>query len=190
MSDHDFLVQQKLKLQTICQRTMAVGIGRGMFTLSTMHPIITQKVPVPPLDVSGRAVGSGASIVMDTSLPSDYLTWPQFSNGVAAALRIGPAGTTKLSTTWIAYHKCGLRPVPRCLPPACPLHAPCLLRSTLGFAAAAVDVHSVVILLVPRRRGSLPLAVVSLAVPLPRRACAVGTPGRRTTNRRTSTPAS
>jgi len=106
MSDHDFLQQQRLKLQTISQRTMAISVGRGMFTLSTMHPVITQKVPVPPLDVTGRAVSSGANITMEAALPPDYFTWPMFSNGVAAALRIGPAGTTKLSTTWIAYHKC------------------------------------------------------------------------------------
>lgn len=35
----------------------------------------------------------------------DFATWPLFHNGVAAGLRIMRAGHSKLSTTWIAYHR-------------------------------------------------------------------------------------
>jgi len=105
MSDHDLAAEQKAFLVFAMQRLLALPVGRGMFTLNTVRPIITQAIRIPELNVQGRA-GNGAVITLeDTELPADSLTWPRFHNGVAAGLRIAPPSDTKLSTTWITYHR-------------------------------------------------------------------------------------
>jgi hypothetical protein len=37
MSDHDLISEQKNKLTNICQRTMALSVGRGMANLNTIQ---------------------------------------------------------------------------------------------------------------------------------------------------------
>lgn len=49
MSDHDFAAEQKAQLLLTAQRTLATSVGRGMFTLNTIRPIITQAIRVPPV---------------------------------------------------------------------------------------------------------------------------------------------
>ena len=105
MSDHDFAAEQKYQLQVFIQRCMAVTVGRGMYTLNTVRPLITQAIKIPGLTLSGKGE-QGATISLDeTEMPADQLIWPRFHNGVAAGLRIVRPGHANLSTTWIAYHR-------------------------------------------------------------------------------------
>lgn len=105
MSEHDFAAEQKYQLQVLSQAAMAVPVGRGMYTLNTIRPLITQAIKVPSLMLNGRS-NTGATISLaEGDMAADQLVWPRFHNGVAAGLRILPPGHTNLSTTWIAYHR-------------------------------------------------------------------------------------
>lgn len=105
VSDHDFVELQKTTLLLQIQRTMAAPVGRGIFSLHSMRPIITQTMEIPELNLGGKGPNKAAIVLEKDVLPQAALAWPQFHNGVAAGLRIAKAGQAKLSTTWIAYHR-------------------------------------------------------------------------------------
>jgi hypothetical protein len=42
LSDHDLLAEQRLRLIALSRRALALAVGRGMLTLFTTRPIITQ----------------------------------------------------------------------------------------------------------------------------------------------------
>ena len=104
-NDHEYLEQQQKRLQLQAQRTMAVPVGRGMFTLFTARMTVTDPLPIPVLNLSGRLRDNDAVVGMDvTSLPTDLQKWPNFHNGVAAGLRIPPQ-QSHATRTWIVYNK-------------------------------------------------------------------------------------
>lgn len=48
------------RLLQLCQRTMALPVGRGMFTLFSYHPVPTEPLPIPKLNLTGM-LNSGLS---------------------------------------------------------------------------------------------------------------------------------
>ncbi|KAJ8947314.1 hypothetical protein NQ318_004566 [Aromia moschata] len=52
VSDHDFIEEQEKHLYGICIRTMALPVGRGMFTLRTATPVITEPSSCAPPSAS------------------------------------------------------------------------------------------------------------------------------------------
>ncbi|KAE8280832.1 Anaphase-promoting complex subunit 1 [Larimichthys crocea] len=55
VSDHEYIEEKENKLLQLCQRTMALPVGRGLFTLFSYHPVPTEPLPVPKLNLTGRA---------------------------------------------------------------------------------------------------------------------------------------
>ena len=107
ISDHDLVQQQQQRLEVLCKRTLALPTGRGMLTLGTLRPMLTEALPMPPLALAGRVPSNNATMMLDTAalgLDGGFADWPQFSNGVAAGLRVSP-GQTHLTRTWIVYNK-------------------------------------------------------------------------------------
>ncbi|XP_065897309.1 anaphase-promoting complex subunit 1-like [Dysidea avara] len=105
VSDHEFIEQQETRLLAVCQRTMALPVGRGMLTLSTCRPIPTSAIPIPLLNLSGRAPPRNTTIGTDhIGVPANMEVWPVFHNMVAAGLRIMP-GLADLDSAWIGYNK-------------------------------------------------------------------------------------
>lgn len=104
-SDHEFIEQQETHLLAICQRTMALPVGRGMFTIATTRPLPTAALVIPKLNLTGRAPPRNAAIGLDhIEKPSDMQQWPQFHNGVAAGLKIAP-GISEMDSTWIVFNR-------------------------------------------------------------------------------------
>ncbi|KAJ8307875.1 hypothetical protein KUTeg_014573 [Tegillarca granosa] len=104
VSDHDFIEEQERLLYSICIRTMALPVGRGMFTLFTYHPLPTEVLPIPKLCLTGRAPPRNATVdLTHIDTPPNMSAWPQFHNGVAAGLRI--ANSSQVDSTWIIYNK-------------------------------------------------------------------------------------
>jgi len=105
VSDHDFIQEQETRLLMMCKRTMALPVGRGMFTMATSHPVLTETLPIPPLDLTGRAPPRNTTVGLEhVETPVDMKMWPQFHNGVAAGLRIAQ-GISQIDSTWIVYNK-------------------------------------------------------------------------------------
>jgi hypothetical protein len=64
-----------------------------MLTLHSIAPLLTETVPLPPMNTKGRLVPRSTVISLDVAaaLPAgadDWVKWPEFHNGVAAGLRL------------------------------------------------------------------------------------------------------
>ncbi|XP_012268770.2 anaphase-promoting complex subunit 1 isoform X2 [Athalia rosae] len=105
VSDHDFIEEQERHLHALCTRTMALPVARGMFTLRTSRPVITEQLPVPRLCLTGKAPPRGTTIELaHIDVPPNMNLWPLFHNGVAAGLAIHP-NALNIDSTWIVYNK-------------------------------------------------------------------------------------
>ncbi|GMI26641.1 hypothetical protein TeGR_g303, partial [Tetraparma gracilis] len=108
VSDHEHEQRKQTKLMHLCNRNMAVPIGRGMLTLGTLvTPLLAEALPIPEMCLAGKVPPSNAIMKLDTTACDAMMkAWPEFHNGVAAGLRLGSAATTKgVSRTWIVYNK-------------------------------------------------------------------------------------
>ena len=105
VSDHDFIEEQEKQLFAMCARTMALPVGRGMFTFRTYYPVLTEILPIPKLCLTGKETGRGATIEMQQiEVPTNMSVWPQFHNGVAAGLRIA-TDPSDIDPAYIMYNK-------------------------------------------------------------------------------------
>ena len=111
LSDHDLIHEKQARLRLMCRRSMALPVGRGMFSLASASPQLTEVMRLAPLALKGQIPSNSATVDMDVSaLPADHLAWPEFHNGAAAALRLCPPGCGtndegKLGRNWIVYNK-------------------------------------------------------------------------------------
>ncbi|XP_067276723.1 anaphase-promoting complex subunit 1 isoform X1 [Pseudorasbora parva] len=106
VSDHEYIEEKENKLLQLCQRTMSLPVGRGLFTLFSYHPVPTEPLPVPKLNLTGRAPPRNAMVDLNSGnidVPPNMTSWPSFHNGVAAGLKIAPA--SQVESAWIAYNK-------------------------------------------------------------------------------------
>ncbi|KAL8567686.1 hypothetical protein ACOMHN_008994 [Nucella lapillus] len=104
VSDHDFIEEQERHLYSVCIRTMALPLGRGMFTLCTYTPLTTEPLPIPKLCLTGRAPPRNTTVELSRiEVPPNMTSWPHFHNGVAAGLRI--SNFTPVESAWIIYNR-------------------------------------------------------------------------------------
>ncbi|KAJ9175912.1 hypothetical protein P3X46_014412 [Hevea brasiliensis] len=103
-SDQDI---QQAQLWHLAQRTTALPLGRGAFTLATISTLLTEAFTVPKLVLAGRLPAQqNATVNLDPNIRNiqELKSWPEFHNAVAAGLRLAPL-QGKVSRTWIIYNK-------------------------------------------------------------------------------------
>jgi hypothetical protein len=96
-----------------------------MLTMASLEPFMAETLPIPPLCLTGRVPPANSIVALDTTnAHADLTLWPDFHNGVAAALRVGPVehekvrskGTSrvarsarhakaKVTRNWIIYNR-------------------------------------------------------------------------------------
>ncbi len=104
VSDHEFIEEEEKFLLLIVQRTMALPVARGIFTLHTINPIPTEPVIIPELNLKGKSLSKKTTIDLSRlEAPSNMTYWPSFHNGVASGLTISPQARD-LSNAWIKSH--------------------------------------------------------------------------------------
>ncbi|XP_072103052.1 anaphase-promoting complex subunit 1 isoform X1 [Mobula birostris] len=106
VSDHEFIEEKENRLLQLCQRTMALPPGRGMFTLFSYHPVPTEPLPIPKLNLTGRAPPRNTTVDLNSGnidVPPNMASWASFHNGVAAGLKIAPA--SQIDSAWIVYNR-------------------------------------------------------------------------------------
>ncbi|KAH9489237.1 Anaphase-promoting complex subunit 1 [Bulinus truncatus] len=104
VNDHDFIEEQEKALLATCVRTMALPVGRGILTLHTCQPLLTETLPIPKLCLTGKSPPRNTTVDFTRiEVPTNMSVWPQFHNGVAAGLRI--ADSTQVESAWIIYNK-------------------------------------------------------------------------------------
>ncbi|XP_022745935.1 anaphase-promoting complex subunit 1-like isoform X2 [Durio zibethinus] len=98
---------QQAQLWQLAQRTTALPLGRGAFTLATIYTLLTEAFTVPKLVLAGRLPAQqNATVNLDPNIRNiqELKSWPEFHNAVAAGLRLAPL-QGKVSRTWIVYNK-------------------------------------------------------------------------------------
>ncbi|XP_048325794.2 anaphase-promoting complex subunit 1 isoform X1 [Ziziphus jujuba] len=103
-SDQDI---QQAQLWQLAQRTTALPLGRGAFTLATIYTLLTEAFVVPKLVLAGRLPAQqNATVNLDPNVRNvqEIKSWPEFHNAVAAGLRLAPL-QGKMSRTWIIYNR-------------------------------------------------------------------------------------
>lgn len=103
-SDQDL---QQTQLWNFAQRTTSLPLGRGAFTLATIHTLLTEAFSVPKLVLAGRLPAQqNATVNLDPNIRNiqELRSWPEFHNAVASGLRLAPL-QGKMSRTWIIYNK-------------------------------------------------------------------------------------
>ncbi|CAK7325887.1 unnamed protein product [Dovyalis caffra] len=103
-SDQDI---QQAQLWHLAQRTTALPLGRGAFTLATISTLLTEAFTVPKLVLQGRLPAQqNATVNLDPNMRNiqELKSWSEFHNAVAAGLRLAPL-QGKVSRTWIIYNK-------------------------------------------------------------------------------------
>lgn len=105
VSDHEFMEEQERHLYGLCIRTMALPVGRGIMTLRTCQPILTDPLPIPKLCLTGRVPVRNTTVDMShIEVPPNMNMWPLFHNGVAAGLRVCP-DASEVDSSWITYNR-------------------------------------------------------------------------------------
>ena len=64
LSDHDLVNAQQSRLLLLCRRSMALPVGRGMFTLASAPPRLTEALRMAPLTLKGR-MPNAATVDLD-----------------------------------------------------------------------------------------------------------------------------
>ncbi|KAI4306844.1 hypothetical protein L6164_030088 [Bauhinia variegata] len=103
-SDQDL---QQAQLWHLAQRTTALPLGRGAFTLASIYTLLTEAFTVPKLVLAGRLPAQqNATVNLDPNIRNiqELKSWPEFHNAVAAGLRLAPL-QGKMSRTWIIYNQ-------------------------------------------------------------------------------------
>lgn len=107
VSDHDFMEEQEHFLKRLCERTMALPVGRGVASLRTTTALPTETLDIPKLCLAGKAPPRGAKVELshiDVSQNMEH--WPAFHNGVAAGLRLSTSPDSQdIDSTWICFNK-------------------------------------------------------------------------------------
>lgn len=90
----------------IAERTLALSLGRAMYSFGSLQMVDSDSFTIPKIDLSVRMVPHGVTITVDQSkmIPLESRIWGEFHNGVAAALRIS-RGAIGVDSTWIAFNR-------------------------------------------------------------------------------------
>ena len=94
---------QKPRKQTLLyqyiKRNFSLPVGRGMFTLCSINPLLTQKMEIPELSETGRWPPRDAHVKLDHAFlsgltgfdpdfdPDSFANWPNCHNRCAQGLR-------------------------------------------------------------------------------------------------------
>lgn len=86
----------------LIQRTLALSAGRAIYAYGTHVPDLTKVLPIEPINLSAKILPLRTVVTADDTVYSkEFLTWPQFHNGVAAGLRISPSNN--VNDSWIDF---------------------------------------------------------------------------------------
>ena len=93
------------KLARYAKRTMALPVGRGMLTLSSVAPTLTSTEPIPVLNFGARVLPKNIVVnLTSATLSANSRQWAHYHNGVAAGLRIDQ-NSAEVDTAWVVYNR-------------------------------------------------------------------------------------
>ncbi|EJD04906.1 uncharacterized protein FOMMEDRAFT_105091 [Fomitiporia mediterranea MF3/22] len=105
LNEHDFAKEQQMQVLRTAERTLALPIGRAMFTFATIPSVTREVFTVPKIELAIRLQPQNICISPEPGkMLLEATNWAEFHNGVAAALRISPS-TGAIDSSWISFNK-------------------------------------------------------------------------------------
>ncbi|KAI9251753.1 hypothetical protein BDA99DRAFT_487023 [Phascolomyces articulosus] len=102
LADEEVTAEHQVHVMNLIQRTLALSVGRGLYSYGTYKPDLTKAFPIETINLSAKLLPLRTVVAADDRAWSqDYLNWAQFHNGVAAGLRISPSH--KVNGSWIVF---------------------------------------------------------------------------------------
>ncbi|KAI8148240.1 hypothetical protein BJV82DRAFT_695055 [Fennellomyces sp. T-0311] len=102
LGDDEITAEHQIHVMNLIQRTLALSIGRGIYSYGTYKPDLTKAFPLDTINLSAKLLPLRTVVQADDrSWNQDYLQWAQFHNGVASGLRISPSH--KVNGSWIVF---------------------------------------------------------------------------------------
>lgn len=104
-SESDLLEAQKVHVQELAIRTLAVPPGRGLLYFSARVPLLTEKFPIGGFNLHCVFKPANNTVGVDkTAFTEEKVCWAFFHAGVSAGLTISREAKG-IDTSWILYNK-------------------------------------------------------------------------------------
>jgi anaphase-promoting complex subunit 1 len=89
----------------VAERTMALPVGRAMFTFGSVPTVMRDVYQIPKMEFSIRLQPYNTLVTVEVNkMNAEARNWADFHNGVAAGLRISPS-SKMVDSSWITYNK-------------------------------------------------------------------------------------
>ncbi|KIJ25699.1 hypothetical protein M422DRAFT_77064 [Sphaerobolus stellatus SS14] len=105
LSEHDIAREQHQTAVRVVERTLALPVGRAMFTFGSVPTVTRDAYRIPKIDYTVRIQPYNAPITLDiTKMNQEAKNWADFHNGVATGLRMSPS-SKMVDSSWITFNK-------------------------------------------------------------------------------------
>ncbi|TFK85353.1 hypothetical protein K466DRAFT_190984 [Polyporus arcularius HHB13444] len=105
LNETEQLRAQQIQVMQLTERTLALPLGRAIFTFGSIPTVTKEAFAIPKLEFSVRVQpGNVLHVPEPGKIPTESLNWGEFHNGVAAGLRISPDAQS-VESSWIKFNK-------------------------------------------------------------------------------------
>lgn len=105
--EHEVAREQQTIALRVAERTLALPVGRAMFTFGSVPTVTRDASQIPKMEFSVRLQPFNALVAVDaTKMNAEAKNWADFHNGVATGLRISPSSKL-VDSSWITFNKPG-----------------------------------------------------------------------------------
>ncbi|TBU29489.1 hypothetical protein BD311DRAFT_777411 [Dichomitus squalens] len=105
LNEAEQLREQQHQVIRMTERTLALPLGRALFTFGTIPIVTKESFAIPKFEFSVRIQPGNLLLAPEGGkIPPECLNWGEFHNGVAAGLRIS-AQAQSVESSWIKFNK-------------------------------------------------------------------------------------
>ncbi|KAI0743730.1 hypothetical protein C8Q80DRAFT_1272379 [Daedaleopsis nitida] len=105
LNEAEQLREQQHQVLRMAERTLALPLGRAVFTFGSVPTVTKESFAIPKFEFSVRVQPGNLLIPADIGkIAPDWINWGEFHNGVAAGLRISTQAQS-VESSWIKFNK-------------------------------------------------------------------------------------
>ncbi|GJJ10443.1 hypothetical protein Clacol_004669 [Clathrus columnatus] len=105
LTEHEIAREQQTTALRVAERTLALPVGRAMFTFGTVPTVTRDVYQVPKMEFTVRVQPYNTLVTVDgNKINTEAKNWADFHNGVAAGLRLSPT-SKMIDSSWIIFNR-------------------------------------------------------------------------------------
>ncbi|KAM5530390.1 hypothetical protein V8D89_015951 [Ganoderma adspersum] len=105
LNEAEQLREQQHQVVRMAERTLALPLGRAIFTFGSVPTVAKESFAIPKFEFSVRVQPGNLLLSPEAGkIPQDCMNWGEFHNGVAAGLRISSQAHS-VESSWIKFNK-------------------------------------------------------------------------------------